>query len=601
MPRFTPTGNAFLAAVALLCAFRIVGGGTAGLTIAARLAADPSITVAVIEAGGFYEVDAGLTSVIPGNAIEFVGTDPNNFQPLIDWGFSTTPQPGASNRKIHYARGKTLGGSSARNYMFYQRPTCGAMQMWADAVGDDTYLFENVLPFYEKSTHLTPQNPALYSNMSNKQTTANFSPYGGPLQVGYQNYVSPFATYTRPALEAIGAKPIDGFNSGSLLGSGFATWTVDNSNATRSSSESSFLQQAMATTTLQVYVESLAQKILFGPNNTATGVLVETQGTFGTPSLTYTLTANKEVILSAGAFQSPQLLMVSGIGPKAALQALNIPVVKDAPGVGQDMWDQISFAVGREVNVPTISAALNNPAIYGEYIEEYEKSASGPFSVFGGCYFGWEKIPEPARATLSNSTLQALSGFSADWPELEFLPVNAYLGDNKNYAIEDPLDGKNYASVAAGVMTPLSRGNVTITSANMADPPVINPNWLTDPADVETAVAAFKRVRNIWDELTTLGVTVGPEKLPGPSVQSDADIFTFISDTVIQLFHPTSTCKMGKSSDPMAVVDSRGKVFGTNSLRVVDASIFPFCPPGHPQATVYMVAELIADSILKGE
>lgn len=484
--------------------------------------------------------------------------------------------------------------------MSLHRPTVESMGLWADDVGDQTYTFGGVLPFYKKSPQLTPPNRALYHNTSMHQTNTDFSSSGGPLHVSYQNYISPFATWTQPALESIGQKQIDGFNSGKLIGSGFATWTVDATHATRSSSETSFLQLALRTTTLTVYVQTLAQNILFGSNNTATGVVVSTQGTYGTPSVTYTLSARKEVIISAGAFQSPQLLMVSGIGPRDTLQAHGIPVVKDLPGVGQDMWDQISFAIEHEVNMPTVSAALNSPDIFYEENAAYAENATGIFSVFGGSYFGWEKLPFPQRLALSNATLRALEYFPSDWPEIEILPVNAYLGWNRNYATEDPLDGKNYASIAAGMVAPLSRGNLTISSASMEDPPVINPNWLTHPADIELAVGAFKRLCDAWGALAALNVTIGEEVLPGPSVQTDEEIFQYIADSVIQLFHPSSTCKMGKSSDPLAVVDNRGRVFGTNSLRVVDASIFPILPPGHPQATVYMLAELIADNILKG-
>lgn len=315
------------------------------------------------------------------------------------------------------------------------------------------------------------------------------------------------------------------------------------------------------------------------------------------------LNARKEIIISAGAFQSPQLLMVSGIGPRETLQGLGIPVLKDLPGVGQNLYDQAYFGATYPVSVPTNSAGLNNNALAQAAIEAYQNSASGPLSVPGTGVLGWEKLPPPYRDTLSKPARDALdSSFPADWPELEYLPVSGTLGFQRNYQTEDPMDGHNYATIATAVVAPLSRGNVTINSTSMADPPLINPNWLTDPTDVELAIASFKRQRQLWKKgsgpLGTL--TTGPEKVPGPAVQSDADILTFIRQSLAPLWHAAATCKMGRPSDPLAVVDKKMKVYGVEKLRVVDASSFPFLPPGHPQATVYAIAEKVASEILRG-
>ena len=168
----------------------IVGGGTAGLTIASRLALSQcNLSIAVVEAGGFYEVDNGNASVVPGYGTMFSGLDPRDTNPLVDWGINTVPQPRAGDRVMHYARGKTLGGSSARNYMFYHRPTVGSMQKWADEVDDQSFVWDNILPYYKKSPHYTPPNPALYQNSSGDaiiQATDAFDPAGGPLQVSFK-------------------------------------------------------------------------------------------------------------------------------------------------------------------------------------------------------------------------------------------------------------------------------------------------------------------------------------------------------------------------------------------------------------------------------
>ncbi|MCJ1468442.1 hypothetical protein MMC07_007071 [Pseudocyphellaria aurata] len=573
----------------------IVGGGTAGLTIATRLAEDPSLSVAVVEAGGFYEIDNGNLSIIPASAPRFSSTDPKDFQPLIDWGFNTVPQVNANFRTIHYPRGKTLGGSSARNYMFYHRGNKGAYQKWADEVDDQTYTFDNLLPFFKKSCNYTGPNQALYTNSSNSDDGDAFSSTGGPLHVSSGNFVDSFGTWAQRAFKAIGLKQIDGFNSGTLLGSAFGTSTINPSNAHRSSSESSFLQTSLRNgSSLRVYKNTLAQRILFDVKNGATGVAVTTAGTYGVPSLNYTLNARKEVIVSAGAFQSPQLLMVSGVGPRDILKKFNIPCVHGLAGVGQNMWDHVLFGVGNRVNVQTISTLINSPAAAANAAELFRNNATGPLSIFGSGYYGWEKLPEPYRSGLSNETRAALNDtFPPDWPEVEWLSSNAFI------TAPDPRDGFNYATITTALVAPLSRGTVSIQSAEMTTPPVIDPNYFSAPADVELAIQLLHRQREAWAVLTNAGLTIGDEVLPGPNVTSDADVLNFIKSSFIEVYHAAATCKMGRRDDPMAVVDSAGRVFGTQSLRVVDASSFPFLPPGHPQANVYMLAEKIADSILR--
>ena len=394
-------------------------------------------------------------------------------------------------------------------------------------------------------------------------------------------------------------KVLNSLNAGVLDGSAYSTLTIDPRNGYRSSSESSFLQAALQNGTAPtIYKNSFAERILFN-GTTATGILVTSAGSYGVPSLNYSLMARKEVIVSAGTFQSPQLLMVSGIGPQTTLQENGIPVIKDLPGVGQNMWDHILFGPNRRVNVITGSASLNSPAVAARLATQFRTNGSGPLAAFGAGYYGWETLPQPYRSNLSSTALNALATFPSDWPELEWLPISAYLGYQTNRQTEDPRDGYNYATINPGLIAPLSRGNVTISSSNMADPPLINPNWLSDPTDEELAVQGFKRAREIWDVLAQDGVTVGAaEYLPGLNVTSDADILAFIQASAMTIYHAAATCKMGKSNDTMAVVDSQARVYGTQNLRVVDASAFPFLPPGHPQSTIYALAEKITADIL---
>ncbi|KAL8939134.1 MAG: hypothetical protein Q9216_003527 [Gyalolechia sp. 2 TL-2023] len=406
----------------------VVGGGTAGLAIATRLASDPTISVAVIEAGGFYEIDNGNRSTVPGYSSFYTGADPQNYQPLIDWGFVTEPQEGAAQRRIHYARGKTLGGSSARNYMVTHRPTKGSMQKWADEVGDESYQWDNFFKYYRRSCNYTAFNKALY-NATISQDPNAFDPQGGPLQVSFSNYADGFGSWAQRAFTGVGMSSQDGLNSGILNGSAFATLSIDPRNGYRSSSESSFLQAALQNGTAPtIYKNSLATRLLFDDSNTATGVSVTTAGPYGIPPLNYTLSARKEVIVSAGTFQSPQLLMVSGVGPRAQLEENNIQVRKDLPGVGQNMWDHVLFGISNRVNVLTASAGLNSPVVAARLAEQFRSNGSGPLAAFGAGYYGWEKIPQPYRSALSENSLRDLATFPTDWPELEWLPVSAFLG-----------------------------------------------------------------------------------------------------------------------------------------------------------------------------
>ncbi|KAJ5124405.1 Glucose-methanol-choline oxidoreductase [Penicillium bovifimosum] len=577
----------------------VIGGGTAGLTIASRLAENQTASVGVIEAGGFYEIDNGNYSIVPGYSSYYTGSDTADYQPLIDWGFNTQPQPGSEGRVLHYARGKTLGGSSARNYMLYQRPTAESMKRWADEVGDQSYTFENILPYFKKSVHYTPPNQALYNNSTNTQTADAFSPSGGPLEVSFSKAVSAFGSWCQKAFVALGMKRLDGFNSGELLGSAYATFTIDPRNAHRSSSESSFLQAVLVKGVgPTIYKNTQAQKILFDENKRAVGVHVSTAGTFGTPSVDFTLHARKEVILSAGAFQSPQLLMVSGIGPCDHLRSFDIPCIKDLPGVGQNMQDHPIFGTAHRVNVLTASAAANNATVAALSADQYVQNASGSLSIFGPGYYGWEKLPSAFRANLTEESRRTLDSFPSDWPELEWLSVGAFNGYNLDKATADPQDGHQYATLSGALVAPLSRGSVRLAGPSMETLPLVDPQFFVDPTDKELAVQGFKRQREIWAELARLGVAEQEEYFPGFDVSTDAQIWEFIQQSMTTVFHASVTCKMGRTNDSMAVVDSHAKVYGVEGLRVVDASSFPFLPPGHPQSVVYALAEKIADEVL---
>jgi choline dehydrogenase len=414
--------------------------------------------------------------------------------------------------------------------------------------------------------------------------------YHHPLHISWPNFVDSISTWTFQAFRAIGL-PLhgSGFEDGQLDGYFYNPSTVEPASQHRDSSQTSFLDHAMRTTSIKVYAHTLAHQILFTTNKTANGVLVQS----GTKN--YTLSATREVILSAGAFQSPQLLMLSGIGPLETLHQHNIPVLSNLPGVGQNLQDQPLLGIAHRVAVPTSSQLTNDPLYAARAATAYLQNGTGPLAGPPGL-LAFERISSTQPSLLPNSTLSSLeANFPSDWPQLEYLTQNGYSGYNTNYRTSAPTDGYNYATLSAVVLSPFSRGNVTITSTSASDQPQINPNWLTAPEDIDLALAGFKRLRQIWAQIPE--VTIGEEYLPGPNVTSDEQIVEYMRESAFTLYHASATCKMGKRQDEMAVVDSQARVYGVQGLRVVDASAFPFLPPGHPQATVYMLAEKIAEDV----
>ncbi|KAF2501935.1 alcohol oxidase [Lophium mytilinum] len=560
----------------------VIGGGTAGLAIASRLAQVAS--VAVIEAGGFYEQDNGNLSTVPGyaTAMPFLDTTPSYPRnSLMDWDYVSVPQKAAGGRQIHYAQGKTLGGSSAINTLAFHRATYGAYQKWADVVGDPSYTYWNILPFFKRSAFSYPPN---FPKRNTPNATFIYDPTAfsdslkGPVQVSWAQWVDPTITWLAKGIRSLGLpQSVLGLNSGLLTGtSAYVTTSVDPCDATRSSSRTSYMEQIGVPAGLQVYHHTRATRILFSSKR-AKGVQVTAN------EKSYILTAKREVILSAGVFGSPHLLLVSGIGPAATLSKYNIPVISNLAGVGQNLWDQLYFQIINVVSTPSggQEIALDPEKANKQYYEQQW----GPLSSISA-YISFEKIPSTLRKTFSSATKVALDWFPADWPEVEYV-AGAAAGPN----------GSTLGVLSACLTAPLSRGSVTIQSADSAIPPVIDLGWFTNPADGEVAVAGLKRARQAFNGISS--IKVGPEVAPGDAVKTDAQILAFVKNAATQIWHAGATCSMGKKGDKNAVVDSKAKVFGVDGLRVVDASAFPFMVPGHPQSTVYMLAEKIADAIIK--
>ncbi|KAM3080135.1 hypothetical protein ACMFMF_003544 [Clarireedia jacksonii] len=280
--------------------------------------------------------------------------------------------------------------------------------------------------------------------------------------------------------------------------------------------------------------------------------------------------------------------MVSGIGPRTTLEALNIPVISDLPGVGKNLSDPNSFFIMKQVSTLSAGSIIADPAANEKALDQYFTDAAGPYSSSAG-YLTFEKLPSHLRKSLSNATISLLDALPNDWPEAEYR--GAGLGAE---------NGTTQGVIAGALISTFSRGNVSIASASMHDQPVIDLGWFSHPADREIMVAIFKRVREIWDSDIGRSITIGEELIPGEAVQTDEEILAYLVGNLLPEFHASATCGMGRKGAMWAVVDSKARVFGVEGLRVVDASIFPFALPGHPQASVYMVAEKIAEDIRRG-
>ena len=466
--------------------------------------------------------------------------------------------------------------------MVYQRGTVGSYQNWADAVGDQSYAWKNFLPYFQKSVTFTPPDMSLRSANSTPKYDAEAAAGGnkGPLSVTFSNYAQAFGTWATKGFQQIGIPEIRGFLSGELIGQSVSTFATNATTMQRDSSETSFLAQGLKNPTLKVHPLTLAKQILFDANKKATGVRVDTLGA------SYVLSASKEVILTAGVFGSPQLLMVSGVGPAATLQGLEIPVVADRPAVGQGMQDHLFYDITYRVNGITLTALANSPAFAAEQAKLYNDEAAGLYTSSGTDVLAWEKIPSSLRQNWSNKTKTALAAYPADWPEVEYISISAYLGDMQDLRYPGPLDGFNYAALAAALVAPQSRGNITITSTDTSVAPLINPNYLTEQSDVDLMVASFKRIRQFYATEAMQSFVIGDEHYPGKKVATDKEIEDHIRENLHTIWHATSTCAMGRTDDPNAVVDTRARVIGVQGLRVVDAAAFPLLIPGHPMATV---------------
>lgn len=467
------------------------------------------------------------------------------------------------------------------------------MRRWAEEVGDDSYTFDNILPYFKKSVKFTPPKMSMRAaNATAAYDASAFDANAGPLSLSYANWASPITSWLQRGLAEIGIpESPDSFSSGQLIGATYATSTINPAKQKRDSSETSFWNAAKGRSNIKMYQLVSAKKILFDGNKRATGVKLATGAV---------LSARKEVILAAGAFQSPQMLMVSGVGPADVLKKFNIPVIADRPGVGQNMSDHIFVTPTYRVGVDTFTKVANSLlTIVTQFLFDYNLFKRGPLTNPIAEFLAWERVD---RGEMPPDVAAALDVIPPEQPHIEYITAPGFVGSFKNLFTQQPKDGYQYSSMLGALAAPLSKGTVTIKSADTKDLPLIDPRWLTHPADQWVAVKMYKRIRQLYATKAMAPIlTDKVEYYPGPSVKTDAQILEVIKRDVMTVWHAACTCRMGRRDDPTAVVDSSARVIGVDGLRVVDASAFALLPPGHPQSVVYALAEKIAAEILEGK
>jgi choline dehydrogenase-like flavoprotein len=519
----------------------IVGGGSAGCVLASRLSEDPNVSVCLIEAGPpdrhpLIHMPLGVTWLIT--------------HPRLNWRYWSQPQPHVAGRKVFLPRGRVLGGSSSINGSIYIRGHRSDYDDWA-AWGNPGWSYAEVLPYFRKSEN-------------NEQFRA--SPYhgvDGPLNVSDCESYNPLTEMMLDAADSLQFPRTEDFNGREQEGFGRRQVTIRNGR--RESAATAFLKDARTRKNLTILCETLVSRIAFDGRRAA-GVDVVQAGE------RRRIAARREVILSAGVFASPAILMRSGIGDAAALQKHGIAVVHHAPQVGRKLQDHITSPV------------------------QYSTPTTIPYGM------SWRTLPWMAgtllnyalfrRGLLANTGLQA-GGFvrskpGLDRPDIQFILMPAERGADGRMGI-----GHGYGLITV-LLRPKSNGTVTLAGPDPALAPLIDPAFFSEPDDVDDLLRGLRMARRIleapgWDRVR------GEETRPGPAAQSDEALKDYIRESAQTCFHPVGTCAMGKNADD--VVDAQLRLRGVDALRVVDASIIPRMIGGNTNAPVIMIAEKAADMI----
>ena len=535
--------------------FVIIGAGTAGCLLANRLSADPARRVLLVEAGG----DDNYHWIhIPVGYLRCIGN------PRTDWRYRTEQEAGLNGRDLLYPRGKVLGGSSSINGMIYMRGQARDYDGWAAATGDDAWSWRNVLPDFRA-------HECSYRCAANKAT--EFHGVSGEWRVSRQRLRWDILDAFANAADEAGIPRIEDFNCGDNTGVSY--FDVNQRNGWRVSSAKAFLKPARSRPNLTVWSRTTAEKLHLEvvdgrPRCTAVTLLRGAERV--------TVRAAREVILSAGAIASPQLLQLSGIGPAPLLKEHGIEVRHELPGVGANLQDHLQIRpVFKVRGVRTLNVVASS--FWGRFgiALEYALRRTGPMSMAPSQLGAFAKS-DPARP---HANLQY---------HVQPLSLRAY---------DQPPDTFPAFTASVCNLNPTSRGSVRIRSADVFAPPRIAPNYLATEEDRRVAVESLRLTRRIVAQ-PALARYHPEEHLPGPKYTADADLLREGGNIANTIFHPVGTARMGRADDPGAVVDSHLRVRGIEALRVVDASIMPAITSGNTNSPTLMIAEKAARWIVQG-
>ena len=529
----------------------IVGGGTAGCLLANRLSEDPNVSVALLEAGGR---DNYIWVHIPVGYLYCHGN------PRVDWGFKTAPEAGLNGRSLNYPRGKVIGGCSSINGMIYMRGQARDYDLWRQ-YGNPGWAWDDVLPYFLRHEDQLAMEPATFDGLHER---------GGEWRIENARVKWDILEAWAEAAEQAGIGRISDFNRGDNEGSSY--FQVNQKRGVRWNTATAFLKPALDRKNLSIVTHAMVERLLFGGQQgggaRVDGVEIRRNGT------AMRLGVKREVILSAGAIGSPQILQLSGIGPGRLLQAHGIKVRQAVASVGANLQDHLQLRCAYKVSgVKTLNETSQTLWHKAKIAIEYGLRRSGPMSM------------APSQ----------LGTFAKSDPSRETANLQYHIQPLSLERFGEPLDPFPAFTASVCNLRPVSRGYVHITSPDPTAHPEIRPNYLSEEEDRQVAGDSIRLTRRIVAQ-PALQKYLPVEFRPGLVVQSEEDLAKAAGDIGTTIFHPVGTCRMG--SDEGAVVDPRLRVFGVEGLRVADASVMPTITSGNTNAPTLMIAEKAADMII---
>ncbi|KAI0768341.1 aryl-alcohol-oxidase from pleurotus Eryingii [Trametes elegans] len=567
----------------------IVGASPGGAVLARRLTEDAQTNVLLIEAG---PNDAGVLQIeVPLLASQL---QPNT---AFDWNYTTVPQPGLNNRAVLYPRGRVLGGSTTINFMIYTRGSEDDFNKFATLSGDQGWSWNALQPYFKKLENLVPP-------VDGHDTTGAVNPsvHGttGPLNISLPGAPFPADPHVvQTTQELPGEFPFnEDMNAGNPIGIGWMQAAYGG--GARVSASTAYIQPVLNRSNLDVLIDTTVTKLIQTGIESKQPAFRGVQFAQSANAPRFALNATKEVILAAGAINSPQLLLLSGLGPKSALSALGIETVLDLPDVGQHLTDhtllpnQYGVASGAD---DVIDNLARNATFANALVEQWIAERQGVMVDAAGNHVAWLRIP--ANDSVFNTAQDPSAGPRS--PHFEFLFAPGFIS-NVGTPIPDTGFFMTFLTV---LVTPTSRGSVTLSSTDPFAPPTIDPNFLSTPFDIGAMRAIVRAQARLAAAPTWRGFLTGPaEGFAAVDISDDASLDAWVRAQTATIWHPVSTARMGTCADGVgggSVVNPDLRVRGVQGLRVVDASVLPVIPAAHPQAAVYVFAERVADLIKSGK